>query len=434
MDSFYPVLTLLLLAALAFTIMRLRKVGHCLRELDRSLRARKPLLLDRENRLLDWQPLRRLHDSLNALIVEHQHTSKQELDYINTIDTTMSNLSEAVLILDEINRLVLANPAARSVFQIGSAEGVRLESFLEGSDFLNLVARTKKGESVTRQEIEFNRLGEATVFEVSGARVPATDSDGVMYLFVFHDITKLKQLEGMRKEFVANVSHELRTPVTIIKGFTDTLLDDHASLPPESVERFLQKIHRNVNRLNLLLEDLLTLSRLEGPKDMLKRTQFSLEQIIREVADGFHGKLDPQKQHLQFDLRSDADQVFVDPIKLSQVFQNLFDNSLRYARDFSQISVKTRREDDQVRVTVSDDGCGVGSEDLPLIFQRFYRVDKGRSRETGGTGLGLSIVKHIIQMHGGEVQAYLGEGGGLCIEFTLPLEAETARLQPALER
>ncbi|MGF1484252.1 MAG: sensor histidine kinase [Opitutales bacterium] len=417
--------SLILALILCLVLIRLLRVKRVVRDLVRAAESKKPYLITGSSPFPEAVGLRRLHVVFNDLLKEHIKVSAQEQGYLRQIETTLGNITEVVLILNERNQLLVANPAARDLLGLKAPlDGRRLESFLHSSGFLDFLSRIKQGHTVERREIEILHGKETLTLEVSGAPVPAVgEQKEALFLFVLHDITRLKRLENVRKEFVANVSHELRTPVTVIKGFTDTLLDDHAELPLEERERFLQKIQKNVDRLHALLEDLLTLSRLESTKETLVREPASLEKIIRDIAENFQLRLAPKGQRLQYDLRSGADRVPVDVIKISQVFQNLLDNVIRYAKGFTCINIRTRREDDFVRVIVEDDGCGIPEEDRRHIFERFYRVDKGRSRESGGTGLGLSIVKHIVQLHGGDVVAKESDAGGLAIQFTLPLES-----------
>jgi len=426
-------LLIIVLAALAlYLAWRLRRLHKLMKGLVVAAETKRPFLAPSRSGSSGPSHIAALIQHFNALVAGNAEASKQEKGYLQQIDTTLTNLSEVVLILDERNQLRLANAAARELlgFEV-PARGQRLETFLHSSGFLEFMERIKSGERVERREITILQGKKTLTFEVSGAPVPsAGEGSENLYLFVMHDITRLKRLEGVRREFVANVSHELRTPVTIIKGFADTLVDDCEQISRADLARFLEKIKKNVDRLHLLLEDLLTLSRLEGRSDGLQKGPHSLEQIIREVAENFQSKLKPPHERLQFDLRSGADVVPCDPIKLSQVFQNLLDNITRYAKGFTTITIRTRSEEDYVRVSVEDNGCGVPEEDRQHIFERFYRVDKGRSREHGGTGLGLSIVKHIVQMHGGDAIATESPEGGLAIQFTLPREPESGRGVP----
>ncbi|MCD8482324.1 MAG: ATP-binding protein [Verrucomicrobia bacterium] len=240
--------------------------------------------------------------------------------------------------------------------------------------------------------------------EVTGTRLPEQKTDeGVLTLFVLHDISAMKNLERMRTDFVANVSHELRTPVTIIKGYVDTLVEDRTTLDDSEQERFLQKIQRNVSRLHELLEDLLMLSRLESSMEVLELEPLKLTPLLNELADNFNMRLEAGKQTIEVKIESSCDQVLADKLRIQQVLENLMENVLRHAKGFTSMNLRVERLDKFLCCWVEDNGQGIPPTEIPHIFERFYRVDKSRSRESGGTGLGLSIVKHIIQQHGGKV-------------------------------
>ncbi|NBB79435.1 MAG: hypothetical protein GVY36_08320, partial [Verrucomicrobia bacterium] len=246
--------------------------------------------------------------------------------------------------------------------------------------------------------------------------------DAQSTLLVLHDITQLKALEVMRREFVANVSHELRTPLTIIKGFAEALIDDEATIDPVARKRFTTKIQNNAERLHVLVEDLLTLSRLESRPDQIETVEQPIEPLFSEVAENYRTRLVDGKQHIEVDVDPAITKVSFDRYRINQVLDNFIENTFRYAPDFTLLRLEAayEPEDSCVRCSVIDDGPGISEKDLPHIFKRFYRVDKGRSRETGGTGLGLSIVKHIVQLHGGSVEAESKPGQGTRMSFRLP--------------
>jgi signal transduction histidine kinase len=239
-----------------------------------------------------------------------------------------------------------------------------------------------------------------------------------------HDITKLKGLEVMRREFVANVSHELRTPLTIIKGFAETLIDDKATIDPKVRIRFMEKILNNAERLHVLVEDLLTISRLESRSDQIEPVEQPFESLLNEVAENYRNRLDVDKQRIEVQVDEAVGSFSFDRYRINQVLDNFIENVFRYAPEFTLIRLEAvlEPESGEVRCSVIDDGSGIPEKDLPHLFERFYRVDKGRSRETGGTGLGLSIVKHIVQLHGGTVQAESKVGEGTRMSFRLPIQ------------
>ncbi|MGE9297019.1 MAG: sensor histidine kinase, partial [Puniceicoccales bacterium] len=390
-----------------------------------AVEKRRTYLFDEDGGWAGQLGLDRLAQLINELLAENERSSRQEIGYLRQIETTLSNLTEAVLIVDNRSVLVMANNAARQLLSLQeNCEGRRLEGLLKSAGFLEFMELAEAGSAPAWQEIEIARGRDSLFVEVAGARIPDTGSDSrPLTLFVLHDITRLKKLENVRREFVANVSHELRTPVTVIKGFTDTLIEDHEHLRSEEQLRFLNKIAKNVERLHLLLEDLLTLSRLEGDTVTINRQECSVRKLIHDVTENFLPRLNLDTQTLVCDLDPNLDIVAIDPIKFSQVLQNSLDNALRYAKGFTKIVVRTRRDCGAFILEVEDDGCGIPEKDLPHIFERFYRVDKGRSRELGGTGLGLSIVKHVIQLHGGTIAANNLSTGGLRITCRLPMRS-----------
>ncbi len=232
---------------------------------------------------------------------------------------------------------------------------------------------------------------------------------------------EIDRLENVRRDFVANVSHELRTPVAIVKGFAETLDDDYEDLSGKKRREFIGKIRKNSDRLCSLVEDLLQLAELESPSHELSLENGILAEVAQTVAERFEEHLD-QTQSIQLELAEEEKAVRFDPVKIERVIENLLDNALRYARDFSVITIRTivDAKAQEIRCEVEDDGGGIPEKDLPHLFERFYRVDKGRSRESGGTGLGLSIVKHVVELHGGSIGVKSEVDKGTTFSFALP--------------
>lgn len=400
--------------------MQLRSV---LSRLANAVDRGKPFLFDIEGSWARKYHIEKLGKLFNNLSADREKSNRQERSYLRQLDVTLGNLTEAVFVVDNSGRLYLANPAACKLFGIsGTLEGQKIESVIQSARFLEFMRKIRYGKTPGRGEIEMMSGHQTLFLEVAGARIPESGDDSRdLTLFVLHDVTNLKRLENVRKEFVANVSHELRTPVTIIKGYSDTLLEDYDQLADADRLRFLEKIHKNVQRLHLLLEDLLILSRLEWATENLNREVCSLGKVISDLADSAQQRLRDGTEVIVIKIGEGADQLAVDPVKVGQVVQNLLDNAIRYAKGFTTITVSTELIDDRVRIAVEDDGCGIPASDIEHIFERFYRVDKGRSRELGGTGLGLSIVKHIVQLHGGDVRALSKIGEGTRIEVDLPV-------------
>jgi two-component system phosphate regulon sensor histidine kinase PhoR len=285
-------------------------------------------------------------------------------------------------------------------------------------ELLELWEQVQREGQVRRSELEFPGKN-ARSFEVSAAVLPGREGGIDGGVFIFHDMTRIKQLENTRREFVANVSHELRTPLTLIKGFVETLLDG-AKNDPVVTERFLQTIDKHTDRLTFLIEDLLTISRLESGQVVLNQQQIPLREIVERVLDDLQSRAAERKVTLLNEV-PEALETLADAGRLQQVLFNLIDNAIKYGRSDGTVWIIAHaREDSMIEACVRDNGPGIPPESVERVFERFYRVDKARSREQGGTGLGLAIVKHIIQSHRGEVWLKSELGQGSAFYFTLP--------------
>jgi two-component system, OmpR family, phosphate regulon sensor histidine kinase PhoR len=237
-------------------------------------------------------------------------------------------------------------------------------------------------------------------------------------------LEKSGELDGfgnVKKDFVANVSHELRTPVAIIMGFAETLHEDYDQLSGKQRREFIGKIKKNSQRLRDLVEDLLDLSQLESPEPELRLTSEIVEDLVGRVTNRFLDKLDSDTQDIRLELTEEVTEIRLDVRQIESSLENLIDNAIRYATGFSVITIRSFLDGnrDKLLFEIEDDGCGIPEKDLPRIFERFYRVDKGRSRESGGTGLGLSIVRNAISLHGGEVKVRSEVSKGTTFSFSL---------------
>jgi len=264
--------------------------------------------------------------------------------------------------------------------------------------------------------LEVNVVGMLPSSSSTGA-----DGEGVRgAIAVFHDITRLKELEIIRQDFVANVSHELRTPLTTIKGYAETLLE--GALKEEVAFQFVQVIKRHTDRLTKIVEDLLMLSKIESKEFQLKIEFISLPDFINDVIDFVKEAAEKKEISISQSKITSSQAVGADRNYLEQIFINLLDNAIKYTHEGGKVTISAIEKDKrEIQFSIEDDGMGIPREDIPRIFERFYRVDKGRSQELGGTGLGLSIVKHLVQAHGGRVwvESQLGEGS--TFYFTLPI-------------
>jgi two-component system phosphate regulon sensor histidine kinase PhoR len=267
-------------------------------------------------------------------------------------------------------------------------------------------------------------LAPGRVFEINAAPLPSGGA-----LAVLHDVTGIEAAQKSRREFVANVSHELRTPLTSIQGYVETLIEDE-NPRPETTREFLGVILKNATRMNRLTEDLLALASVESPDYKLSLQPARAKALVKDAIDSLGGIVVDSGVKLQSAGAPDA-LVMADPDAMNQVFGNLIENALKYARDGKRIRVGAKPLASEVEFTVQDFGPGIASEHLDRIFERFYRIDKARSRESGGTGLGLAIVKHIVQAHGGRIWAESELGKGVTFHFTLPLAPAPQQPTPA---
>jgi two-component system phosphate regulon sensor histidine kinase PhoR len=277
--------------------------------------------------------------------------------------------------------------------------------------------------ALERRELSMGRatvLAPGRVFEVNAAPLPS----GVA-LVVLHDVTSIEAAQKSRREFVANVSHELRTPLTSIQGYVETLIED-PNPNPETTLEFLGIILKNASRMKRLTEDLLALAIVESPDYKLKLQPVRASVLLRDAIDNVGGRFVDSGVELQSTGAPDA-LVMADPDAMHQVFGNLLENALKYAKMGKRILISARSLASEVQFTIQDFGPGIASEHLDRIFERFYRVDKARSRESGGTGLGLAIVKHIVQAHGGRIWVESELGNGASFHFTLPQATMTEK-------
>lgn len=426
-----PLSLVIAVIVIGYLLLRLMRLRRFIYQLTEQTRERRHFLFLESGKWARRYGLDQLTSEINNLIDVTEASSRQSEGYFNQIETTLTNLAEAVLLVNADSEIMMANPAACQLLSLREDyRGLRLESVMTSSSFLDYMHGLRNNTHATRRSIELIRGRSTLYFEVVGAEVSDPyEDDRPMTLFVLHDITRMKELEGMRKDFVANVSHELRTPVTVIKGFAEAMIDDYDRLSDADRLKFLDKVKRNADRLHALLEDLLLLSRLETSRKTLKREICTLEGLLSETLDALSERFREGGIATRVSVDPAIGPVMLDPIKIHQVIQNVCDNTVRYAKGATQLVIECRLVDDQIAWHFSDDGCGIPELDIPHIFERFYRVDKGRSRELGGTGLGLSIVKHIISLHGGEVQAQNRSNGGLELMFRMPYHP-AARPQP----
>lgn len=428
-------LWLLLIVTSGILILLIRRqlyLRRLIREMEAAARVKRRLLPRESQKRLRSLGVDGLVREFNESIDRSNRYEAQDVGYSKQVEAMLRAIQEVVIVFNTERKVEFANRAAERLFRQGqSLKGLRLEGIMRSLSLLEFLDAPEESEGAEPRQIQIEQNNEIFWFEASCARVrshalfeqqSSAGESSSSTLLVLHDITELKRLEVMRRDFVANVSHELRTPLTIIKGFAETLSEDDASITTESRVRFLGKIVSNAERLNLLVEDLLTLSRLESKPDQLEQNVQSFRMLLEDCLEDYRSRADAQKQTIMLKYDERVGVFAFDRYRINQVMDNLAENIFRYAPDFTCMLVKVVLDEaeDDVVCSVSDDGPGIPEKDLPHVFERFFRVDKGRSRERGGTGLGLSIVKHIIQLHGGNIHAERAGEQGARIVFRLP--------------
>lgn len=335
------------------------------------------------------------------------------------LETVLSGMVEGVILTDEKGAILMANPSARKMFFIDTApEGKTPIEVVRNSSVQEITDRILRGGKRTAiEEIQLNRPDERSVKVSAAAVMKEGELSGA--LLVFHDITELRHLERVRQDFVANVSHELRTPLSSIKGYSETLLESGVKDPKDQKE-FLGIIYRESDRLAKLIDDILDLSKIESGKMAMVFLPLDLRPVVKRVCSILENQAAAKSLGISADIPEGLPRLLADEGRLSQVMLNLLDNAVKYTPEKGSIRISAAQDGGFVRVDVSDTGVGIPESDIPRIFERFYRVDKARSRELGGTGLGLSIVKHIVQAHGGQVSVKSAPGKGTTFSFTIP--------------
>ena len=331
------------------------------------------------------------------------------------MEAILSGMVEGVLVVDGNGRLQLANRAAQSMLRMdASSIGRPYVEVIRHPDVSAQLGTALRGEETDNRELALLRDPGRTFL---ARAAPVARSGGGGAVLVLHDITDLRRADQMRRDFVANVSHELRTPLTAIRGYVEALLDDRSN--PEDTERFLEIIARHSSRMERLVSDLLRLARLDARQEALDLAPCDMHQLFHTVVADVAQTIEAKRQRLTTAVDPEACRLSADPAKLHDVLRNLVENAVNYSPEEATIHLEATRRGSTVSISVSDSGPGIPSDDLSRVFERFYRVDKSRSRP-GGTGLGLAIVKHLVELHGGQAAAENRAEGGARFTITLP--------------
>jgi two-component system phosphate regulon sensor histidine kinase PhoR len=333
----------------------------------------------------------------------------------------LTSMSDGVIATDTRQRVVLVNQVAAALlgFDAEGAQGKRLFELVRNEPVLRAAAEVLADGG--RRTFQVSPSA-GRYLDVSACTFPA-DGEPAGLVLVAHDTTRSVRYQELRKEFVANVSHELRTPLTVIKGFTETLMDG-ALQDPVAGPKFLGTIRKHVDQLTNLVSDLLELSRLEGSPELPRPVRIDLGALVRRVVDLLQPTAQKKSHTIALAVGPELPCMLGNPDYLERAISNLIDNAIKYTPEGGTIRVAARQEADRAVIEVQDNGIGIPADDIPRIFERFYRVDRSRSREMGGTGLGLSIVKHVVQVHGGSIEVTSTPGAGSCFRLRIPLPDE----------
>jgi two-component system phosphate regulon sensor histidine kinase PhoR len=418
----YVLFTAFLLCAaliLVFSIVASRRLSRPVEEMSRAAEE-----ISRGNFDIKVYPgvqgeLQALGKSINLMASEIQRKLREITQEKETLNTILRGMSDGVMVVDAQGRIILINNVLEELLERPPAVfGKMPVEVIRSAELQDGFAAALEEGKIFRMALTVGASDGDKVFDVIIARLmPEGRTEGAVA--VFHDITDLKRIEKVRKDFVANVSHELRTPLTSIKGYSETIC--HEKFQDDTkIRSFAEIILKHANRLSALVEDLLSLTKLESEKSVANKRKIN----FRDVLDSSVPMVKPaaEEKHLtiETDTVPEVIEAWADRDQIAQALINLLDNAIKYTPEGGTVRVLTKDVDDELHVTVEDTGLGIPREDIDRIFERFYRVDKNRSRDMGGTGLGLSIVKHIIQGHGGKVwvRSMLDEGSAF--SFSLP--------------
>ena len=363
------------------------------------------------------------HDEIGVLTQTFNNMAKQLKDTLDDIEnernklmTVFLHMTDGVVAFSRDGSIMHHNPAAERMLGISLGDkSVNFDTIFGGFVSMDELLPLKSPEYA---EFEHNING--MDLEISMAPISGYGAQGGM-LAVIHDVTEQKKSDALRREFVANVSHELRTPITNIRSYAETLADSE-DLPPDMVKNFLKVIVNESDRMTKIVQDLLTLSRFDSGKADLHFEKFSFSLSVKNVFDAMLMEAKKSGLEMSLEIGENLPDILGDRSRIEQVLLNIISNAVRYTPEGGRISVRAGREDDTVWMEVADTGIGIPPEDLPRIFDRFYRVDKARSRASGGTGLGLSIAKDIVVRHSGNISVESTVGKGTTMTVKLPIE------------
>jgi two-component system phosphate regulon sensor histidine kinase PhoR len=422
LQIFLAGLVLALLAA-AISYLVARRISNPLRRLQEGAERFAAGDLDHRLPVPNSEEIGALAESMNQMASQLSDRIRAVEEQRSKLETILASMVEGVLVVDSDANILSLNQAASELLGIAGVDmqGKSITEAIRNPGLQQTIQDALTGNEAVETEITV--YGDPERFlQVHASGLGDTDGVRVGALIVLNDVSNLRRLEQLRRDFVANVSHELKTPITSIKGFVETLLNG-AQDDPADRERFLNIVSAQADRLGAIVGDLLTLSRieLEAEKREISLQDGLLEPVLVGAADACAEKAKAKGMTIDISSASDLRASFA-RVLLEQALVNLIDNAINYSESGARVEVSGTRSENWVEIAVRDQGCGIAAEHLPRLFERFYRVDKARSRKLGGTGLGLAIVKHIAQAHRGEVgvESELGVGSTFTIKLPLP--------------
>lgn len=366
------------------------------------------------------QETARLAEAMNQMAVDLAGRINREVGQRNEIEAILGCMIEGIVAVDDQERVIRLNMAAAKLFNVASQQhsGRPIQEVIRQAELQRFIRQALGQQSSLEEELVMHGP-KKRYLHVQATPLTGNNKERIGMLIVLHDLTRLRQLESVRRDFVANVSHELKTPITAIRGAVETLLDEEQE--NETSQRFLNIIFKQNERLNALVEDLLDLSRIE--QEAIQGGGELKNALLLPVLESSATACESLIQQQRIDLQIHSDKHLKARINaplLEQAIINLLTNAVKYSDPGKQVLIEVAEEDHHLRIRVQDSGCGIAKEHLPRLFERFYRADQARSRDLGGTGLGLAIVKHVVQAHRGEVQVESTPGKGSSFSILLP--------------
>ena len=409
-------IALLLVVTAAFVLHRFylrpwRELEHLLTRIGRGEQPRTFLLSGTAE-------ARRVGLALEQLLVRQRELDRQVSKDAAEVRAVFSALTDGLLMVDSTQRILICNPAFEKLYgQSRVATGTAVLDIIRDSDVIEPIRAAL--DQARPRVAEVTAPDHKTQLQLTAVPITHQNGEASGVVAVFHDISRLKQADEIRRDFVANVSHELRTPLSIFHGNLETLLEA-SDLDENETRHIYEVMKRHSDRLNLLVNDLLSLARLESKEANLQLAEIKLRDFLEGVTRDWAKRLAGKNLRLELEVPDNFPNVRADERRLEEVVHNLLDNAVKYSHQNGRILIQAGAPDQEVVLSVRDEGVGIAANDLPRVFERFYRADRARSRELGGTGLGLSIVKHIAQLHGGRVEAESVVGQGTTIRVILP--------------